>query len=85
MHVNIIHNTFENQIEGRKRGDTVGLKALSIEQIINHISEAEVLLARGQTVGEICWRIGLSEQCYNRWRRGVSHRLISIEAPEFLD
>jgi len=25
-----------------------------MEQIINHLREAEVLLARGKTVGEIC-------------------------------
>ncbi len=41
----------------------------SVEQIINHLREAEVLLAQGQTVGEICRRIGVSEQSYYRWRR----------------
>lgn len=44
-------------------------KRFSIEQIINHLREAEVLLAQGQTVGEICRRIGVSEQSYYRWRR----------------
>ena len=44
-------------------------KRYSIEQIINHLREAEVLLAQGQTVGEICRRIGVSEQSYYRWRR----------------
>ena len=43
--------------------------ALSVEQIINHLREAEVLLAQGQRVGEICRRIGVSEQSYDRWRR----------------
>ena len=28
-----------------------------------------VLLARGQTVGEVCRHIGVSEQSYYRWRR----------------
>jgi hypothetical protein len=37
-------------------------KRFSIEQIINHLREAEVLLSQGQTVGEICRRIGVSEQ-----------------------
>ena len=44
-------------------------KRFSVEQIINHLREAEVLLAQGQTVGEICRHIGVSEQSYYRWRR----------------
>ena len=37
-------------------------KRFSVERIINHLREAEVLLARGQTVGEVCRHIGVSEQ-----------------------
>ena len=44
-------------------------KRFSVEQIINHLREAEVFLARGQTVGEVCRHIGVSEQSYYRWRR----------------
>ena len=44
-------------------------KRFSVEQIIGHLREAEVLLSQGMTVGEICRRIGLSEQSYYRWRR----------------
>jgi len=44
-------------------------KRFSMEQIINHLREAEVLLAQGKTVGEICRQIGVSEQSYYRWRR----------------
>ena len=44
-------------------------KRFSVEQIINHLREAEVLLAQGQTVGKICRGIGVSEQRYYRWRR----------------
>ena len=44
-------------------------KRFSVEQVINHLREAEVLLAQGKTVGEICRRIGVSEQSYYRWRR----------------
>ena len=44
-------------------------KRFSVEQIINHLREAEVLVSQGQTVGEICRRIGVSEQSYHRWRR----------------
>ena len=44
-------------------------KLFSVEQIIGHLREAEVLLSQGMTVGEICRRIGISEQSYYRWRR----------------
>ena len=27
-----------------------------------------MLLAQGKSVGSVCWRIGVSEQSYNRWR-----------------
>ena len=36
-------------------------KRFSVEQINNHLCEAEVLLARGQTVGEVCGHIGVSD------------------------
>ena len=37
----------------------------TIEQIINHLREAEVLPSQGQRVGEICRRLGIAEQtCY---------------------
>ena len=44
-------------------------KRFSVEHIINHLREAEVLLSQGRTVGEICRLIGVSEQSYYRWRR----------------
>jgi transposase-like protein len=44
-------------------------KRFSVEQIIGHLREAEVFLSQGMTVGEICRRIGISEQSYYRWRR----------------
>ncbi len=44
-------------------------KRVSVEQIINHLREAEMLLVQGQTVGEICRGIGVSEQSFYRWRR----------------
>lgn len=37
-------------------------KRFTVEQIINHLREAEVLLSQGQTVGAVCRRIGVSEQ-----------------------
>ena len=44
-------------------------KRFSVEQIINHIRFAEVLLAQDTTVGEVCRQIGVSGQTYYRWRR----------------
>ena len=44
-------------------------KRFSVEQIIGHLTQADVLLAQGQTVGEVCRRIGVSEQSYYRWRK----------------
>jgi putative transposase len=39
------------------------------EQIIVHLREAEVELARGQTTGEVCRKLGITEQTYYRWRK----------------
>jgi len=44
-------------------------KCFTVEQIINHLREAEVLLSQGHTVGAVCRRIGVSEQSYYRWRK----------------
>tara|TARA_B100001964_G_scaffold232154_1_gene287620 strand:+ start:60 stop:338 length:279 start_codon:yes stop_codon:yes gene_type:complete len=44
-------------------------KRFSVEQIINHLREADVRLAQGRTVGEVCRQIGVSEQRYYRWRK----------------
>ena len=44
-------------------------KRFTVEQIINHLREAEVLLSQGRTVGEVCRQIGISEQSYYRWRK----------------
>ena len=39
------------------------------EQVIIKLREAEVVLAQGETVGQICRRLGISEQSYYRWCR----------------
>ena len=44
-------------------------KRFSVEQIINHLREADVLPAQGETVGSVCRRIGVSEQSDYRWRK----------------
>ncbi len=39
------------------------------EQIIGKLREAEVGLASGQTVPEVCRTLGIAEQTYYRWRK----------------
>ena len=43
-------------------------KRFMIERIIHYLREAEVLLAQGQTVGEVGRQFGVSERSYYRWR-----------------
>ena len=38
-------------------------------QIIAKLREAEVELARGKRTGEICRKLGITEQTYYRWRK----------------
>ncbi len=38
-------------------------------QIINHLRKAEVELANGKSMKEVCRVIGVSEQTYYRWRK----------------
>lgn len=44
-------------------------KRFTVEQIIHHLRKAGVYLAQGQTVDEVCQRIGVSDQSYCRWRK----------------
>ena len=44
-------------------------KRFSVEQVISHLREAEVFLAQGQTIVQVCRNIEISEQSYYRWRR----------------
>ena len=38
------------------------------EKIIGLLRQAEVELAQGKRVGEVCRSVGISEQSYYRWR-----------------
>ena len=42
---------------------------MGAEKIIVKLREAEVLLSQGQTVGEVCRRLGIAEQTYYRRRK----------------
>ncbi len=44
-------------------------KVFSAEQIIGKLREAEILLSKGQAVGEVVRKLGVSEQTYYRWRK----------------
>ena len=43
-------------------------KRFTAEQIIGKLREAEVELAQGATVAQVCRKIGVTEQTYYRWR-----------------
>lgn len=47
----------------------MGRKRFTAEQIINMLREAEVLVNQGSTVGEVCRKLGITEQTYYRWRK----------------
>lgn len=39
------------------------------EQIITKLREAEVLLAEGLKIPEVCRRLGISDKTYYRWKK----------------
>ena len=53
----------------RKEAIEVGRKRHRAEEIIGKLREAEVLQSQGDTVGESCRKLGVSEHTYYRWRR----------------
>lgn len=44
-------------------------KRYTVEQILSKLREAEIELSRGATTGEVCRKIGVSDQTYYRWRK----------------
>jgi hypothetical protein len=47
----------------------MGRKRYTPEQIIGHLREVEVLLSQGMKTGDVCRRIGISEQTYYLYGR----------------
>jgi putative transposase len=47
------------------------------EQIIHMLREAEIKLASGSTVGEVCRSLGITEQTYYRWRKSYGGMQVS--------
>jgi putative transposase len=52
-----------------KGGFSMPRKRFTAEQIITKLREAEVLLSKGQKVGEVCRQLNVSENTYFRWRK----------------
>ena len=44
-------------------------KRYSAEEIVNKLREAEVLVAQGMAVKQMCRQIGVTDQTYYKWRR----------------
>ncbi len=44
-------------------------KRYTSEQIISKLREAEVELARGKKIPQVCKQLGVTEQTYYRWRK----------------
>ena len=47
----------------------MGRRYFKPEQIIHMLREAEIKFAGGNTTGEVCRELGISEQSYYRWRK----------------
>ena len=52
-------------------------KRFKPEQIIHMLREAEIKLASGNTVGEVCRSLGITEQTYYRWRKSYGGMQVS--------
>jgi putative transposase len=44
-------------------------KRFQAEQIIGKLREAEVEISKGQTIGQVVKKLGITEQTYYRWRK----------------
>jgi len=44
-------------------------KRYNAEEIIHKLREADVLIAQGKTVSDVCKHIGVTDQTYYRWRK----------------
>jgi len=47
---------------------SVRRKRRSPEQVIAQLREADGMLSSGQTIGQACQKLAISEQTYHRWR-----------------
>jgi transposase-like protein len=52
-----------------KKGGRMARRRWAVEEIITKLREAEVGLAQGGRVAEVCRHLGVTEQTFYRWRR----------------
>jgi transposase-like protein len=52
-------------------------KRFKPEEIIHKLREAEIKLAAGSTIPEVCRALGISEQTYYRWRKDYGGMQVS--------
>lgn len=52
-------------------------KRFKPEQIIHMLREAEIKVASGSAVGEVCRSLGITEQTYYRWRKSYGGMQVS--------
>src|ERR1700683_1789407 len=55
--------------DGSRRIKAMSQKRQTTEQIVNKLRQADVELAKGQTIASACKLIGITDQTYFRWRR----------------
>jgi transposase-like protein len=56
-------------------------KTYGAEKIIMKLLEADVLIAQGKTVREVCRTLEVSEQTYYRWRNEYGELAVEVEDP----
>jgi putative transposase len=44
-------------------------KGFTPEQIIGKFRKAEVLMSKGATLADVCWKIGVPDVTFYRWRK----------------
>ena len=47
----------------------MGKKRFKAEQIIRMLREADVEVAKGQSIAHFCRKLGISDQTYYKWRK----------------
>ena len=47
----------------------MGKKRFKAEQIIKMLREADVEVAKGQSIAHVCRKLGIPEQTYYKWRK----------------
>jgi putative transposase len=55
----------------------MGRRHFKPEQIIHMLREAEIKLAGGKTIDEVCRELGISEHSYCWWRKGYGGTQVS--------